>query len=117
MNTLQISEDHQLRLKNAQREVADEHLADYATARFPDELSARPRTEVVDFIREVRSRATQHDVIYERDIATATDLSLMYGTNFYEHDWAKEIFLTTQSGHEKMEKIRLLLWQNGISIY
>lgn len=70
---------------------ANERLVQYAKERFPDMTEGKPDKELMIFVLNVRKLANQYDIIEEADIATALDLSVMYGIHFYREAWVSDV--------------------------
>ena len=82
-------------------------MARYARERFPQLFRDRPDHELIGFVDEVRQRARQHDITSEPDVATAVDLTAMYGPDFYAAQWAREVFAAAGwNGAQKLDIIR-----------
>ena len=86
---------------------ADARLIRYARQRFPDHFGDAPSIDIGVFVADVRSRARQHQIVEEPDVATALDLTVMYGPGFYSAEWARDVFaMESWTGHRKLELIR-----------
>lgn len=86
---------------------ANLNLLQYAKDRFPDLTEGRRDEDILGFILKVRKTANQYDLVEESEIATAFDLSVMYGVNFYSEAWVSEVFAVPEwSAGYKIEIIR-----------
>ena len=91
----------------AMLERANRDLADYLRRRFPTLLAHRTTEELLPAIRLVRDRAKRYGILYENDVATAMDLSVMYGSEFFSAEWAADILdMDGISGVQKMRMLR-----------
>ncbi|MDY6993337.1 MAG: hypothetical protein SVR94_12155 [Pseudomonadota bacterium] len=82
-------------------------LVEYIKNRFPNPFRNTADEEILLFVDDVRKRARNYNVINENDVATALDLTVMYKKDFYEANWAKDIFqIPNWSGAEKMNALR-----------
>ena len=82
---------------------ADLAMVAYARARFPAQFGAMKDVDILPIVADVRARARAHAVTGESDVATAFDLSVMYGPTFYEAPWARDVFDVREwSGSEKL---------------
>ena len=79
----------------------------YVRERFPEKFRETAEKDLVELVRNVRDRASAYDVSQEADVATAVDLTVMYESNFYALDWARDVFAVKDwSGSEKMDVLR-----------
>lgn len=86
---------------------ANARLAQYARRRFPDRFVGTPERDLIGFAAEIRSRARPHGIVEEPDVATALDLTVMYGPDFYASDWARDVFAVVDwSGSRKIAVVR-----------
>jgi len=86
---------------------ANVRLVQYAKERFPDLIKVKRDEDIMGYVLIVRKLANQHDITEEADIATALDLSVMYGFDFYNEAWVSDVFTVSEwSGAYKIEIIR-----------
>lgn len=86
---------------------ADVRLAEYARRRFEEEFAGQADEDVLEFVVRVRRKAEDHGVTSTDDVASAIDLTIMYGPNFYEDEWASDVFEVEEwDGERKMNIIR-----------
>jgi len=86
---------------------ANHRMVDYAKNRFPDYFVSQPESDIEAFIATVRNQSKEYDVVNEDDVATALDLTVMYGPGFWSQTWAEDVIaLTALNGAEKMEILR-----------
>lgn len=114
---LRISRDQLAAIAASSTGAANLRLAIYARERFPQEFHSTSDDELVSLVQDVRRRAKGHGVENENDIATALDLTIMYGPGFYREEWASDVFQQGGcSGAQKMEVLRTRFWENGVSL-
>jgi hypothetical protein len=86
---------------------ADVRMAEYARRRFPEKFRATPDDELVALAAAVRKDARPHGIVDEPDVATALDLTVMYGPDFYSADWARDVLAVSDwSGAQKADALR-----------
>lgn len=85
----------------------EKELTRYSRARFPGRFDDWTPARMHTFCAEVSSIATQLGIINGSDLATLLDLIVMYGKDFPEAEWAKDVFLVKEwSGLEKIQVLR-----------
>lgn len=86
---------------------ANDRLARYARERFKEYFANMPEAVLLDLVATVRERGNKHRITTERDVATAMDLTVMYGQDFYEAEWAHDVFAIQEwDGEHKMKVLR-----------
>ena len=86
---------------------ANASLAKYARERFQEHFVGKPEAELLTFVAGVRESAKNYQVTAEADVATALDLTVMYGTEFYNAVWARDVFdIEGWDGGHKMNILR-----------
>jgi hypothetical protein len=104
---LQITQEQFNTLQASVLERANLRLAHYIRERFPTLAQGRRDEDLARFVADVRRRANQYQITEEADIATAVDLTVMYGPNFYNTDWSSDVFaIAGWNGAHKLEVIR-----------
>jgi len=96
---------------------ANDLLAEYARRRFPSLLENTAPETLLKIVQEVRTRAGTNGFEREDQIATYLDLTLMYGSDFAESDWAKPILANASFVTD--DKISALMGQveaNGVKL-
>jgi hypothetical protein len=79
----------------------------YLRERFPEQAHTRRSEELTRFVVAARDRAKAHGILEEPDVATALDLTVMYGADFYSATWVRDVFAMTEwSGSKKLDVIR-----------
>jgi len=73
---------------------ADAGLIDYARRRFPDHFGKELDDPIRRLIGEVRASAWQRGIFEQSDVVKAFDLTVMYGPDFYDAQWARGVFAT-----------------------
>jgi hypothetical protein len=105
---LTIRKEQMAAMEDALKRRADARLLQYLRERFPEQTRPRQDEELARFVAAVRERARSHGVVDEADVASTLDLTVMYGANFYDADWARDVFaMNDWSGAEKMQLIRI----------
>jgi hypothetical protein len=104
---LKIRKQQMSEFDAAARAGADRALARRLRERFPERFDGTTDDELAAFVADVRMRAECRDVVEDEDVASAADLSVMYGPNFYAAEWARDLFeVSDWSGAERMEALR-----------
>jgi hypothetical protein len=104
---LQISKEQFLLFKADALNRANLRMVQYAKERFPDLTMDKLDKDIMSFVIKVRRLANQNDLTEETDVATALDLSVMYGIDFYSELWVSDVFMIPEwSGAYKIEIIR-----------
>lgn len=86
---------------------ADFELVAHARQRFPEHLAKVDDRQLRDFVASVRKLAAGYDVVNQDDVATAVDLTIMYGEDFYRQEWASDIFdVASWSSADMMSALR-----------
>jgi hypothetical protein len=105
--TLRIRPAQKQAFENAAEAEANSQLALYARNRFAAEFSSTSDEILLSFVAEVRESAMQHEITEMSDIATAIDLTVMYGQDFYEAEWVRDVFgIQEWDGAQRMEVLR-----------
>jgi hypothetical protein len=87
--------------------LADSRLAKYARQRFPVQFRESSDPILTAFVVEVRRRARTFGISSEPDVATALDLTVMYGPDFYDADWVRDVFAVTEwTAAQKIDVLR-----------
>lgn len=82
-------------------------LVGYACARFPERFRDASSGEVSAFCNQVLRTARCHGIDQASDIGTLLDLTVMYGADFRDSDWARDVFAATSlSPAEKIAVLR-----------
>ncbi len=114
---LQIRTDQMKELLRAAVAAANRDLCLYARARFADHFEEMPQEKLLAFVSDIRDEARAYGIVNENDVATALDLTVMYGADFYTEEWAADIFsLPNLSGDRKMEMLRWRVKSVGIDL-
>jgi hypothetical protein len=104
---LKIRQDQMQEFEKVAIHNANLKLVQYVKNRFPDKFYDLINEEIIPLVDNVRKRAKEYDIVNENDVATALDLTIMYEEDFYNADWAKDIFqVSSWSSTEKMEALR-----------
>ncbi|MET0645140.1 MAG: hypothetical protein ABW208_00880 [Pyrinomonadaceae bacterium] len=104
---LRVRQEQMDGLAAAAEAEADGRLVEYGRSRFREEFDAMTGGEALGLISEVRRKAKARGVTAEADIATALDLTVMYGPDFYLDEWASDVFAVEEwGGGHKMEVLR-----------
>ncbi|WP_199611398.1 hypothetical protein [Flocculibacter collagenilyticus] len=78
----------------------------YAETRFPDYFSGAEST-LLPTVKEICEQALRYGLTNKSDLACAIDMSILYGIDFYESIWARDIFSVPElTGTEKMQMLR-----------
>lgn len=86
---------------------ANLRMVAYAKRRFPEYFCAETDNAIKAFVSTVRNQAKGYGISNEDDVATALDLTVMYGKDFYDANWAADVIaLVELIGAEKMEILR-----------
>jgi hypothetical protein len=86
---------------------ANARLVQYARERFPEEFREKPEEQLMGLVDQVRVRARRYGITSEQDVATALDLTIMYGPDFYAAEWASDVFAVDDwDGAYKLNIIR-----------
>ena len=104
---LQIRAEQMNELHRAAVAAANRELCVYARVRFADYFDQMPQDKLLAFVSDIRDDARAYGIVNENDVATALDLTVMYGPEFYGEAWASDILsLSNLSGEQKMEMLR-----------
>ncbi len=94
-------------LMRPQLAARDAAFLRYARRRFPDVVAHVDDSRLAAFVAGVRNMAVMLDVNTERDVATVFDLVVMYGADFHQADWARDVLaLTALDGSRRIEALR-----------
>lgn len=104
---LRIRKEQMTALEVSVIREANVRLAQYARTRFPEQFRDKPQEDLIDLAAAVRDRARPYGITTENDLATALDLTVMYGPDFYNSEWAHDVFTVTDwDGAHKLEVVR-----------
>ena len=105
--TLKIRPAQIRTFENAAEAEANAQLAAYARKRFETEFAGMSEDTLLSFVAMVRESARHHEITAIPDIATALDLTIMYGRDFYEAEWSRDVFgIQEWDGAQRMEVLR-----------
>lgn len=97
--------------------TANVALIDYARKRFPEEFIITADSEMLEFVKRIRSLAGRYGIDREDNVATFLDLSVMYGEDFHESPWASEVLSTDAlHGPDKMALLRHRVGETGVNL-
>lgn len=86
---------------------ANTRLVGYARKRFREVFASETDEKLRWLVVQVRERSIQHGIAREEDVGTALDLTIMYGPEFYEAEWASDVFLVPEwEGSQRMTILR-----------
>jgi len=86
---------------------SDAAVVEYLRRRFPQVCAGREDGDIAAFVQRVRSDVAGFGITHDDDVATAADLTLMYGNAFWDQAWAVDVMgIEMLPGHEKMELLR-----------
>lgn len=79
----------------------------YAITRFPEHFSNQPQEKLIPQIKKICKQAHCYGINNNSDLASVIDLTVLFGENFYDEVWAKDVVSVPHlSGTEKMKILR-----------
>lgn len=114
---LQIQADQMEAFSESRRNEANAKLVAYAKRRYPSKYGAEDDAVVLEQVISTRETARQYGVQREDNVATFFDLSVMYGQEFPNSDWAKDILACDElHGPDKMAVLRFRVVESGANL-
>jgi hypothetical protein len=98
---------------------ANEALAAYARRRFPSLFEKTAQEVLLKMVQEIRTRAGAGAGGFDREdhIATYLDLTVMYGSDFPESNWAKPILTSPSlSPEHKISALTSQVEETGVKL-
>lgn len=114
---LQVQADQMEAFSKSKRKEANARLVAYAKRRFPSKYGTEEDAVVLEQVISTRETARKYGVQREDDVATFFDLSVMYGQEFPDSDWAQDILACDElHGPDKMAVLRFRVIESGTSL-
>lgn len=95
---------------------AKRRWAEYVSKRFPQLYPESNNRTLHVFVERVWETAKKYQIDKENDVATFLDLSVMYGEDFHEASWAKQILRSDWHGPDKMRILKHLVRTTGANV-
>jgi hypothetical protein len=112
-----IRSDQMGTLADSSRSRANSELAAYARRRFPTRFADTQEEVLLKIADEVRTRAAAEGFEREDHVSTFLDLTVMYGSNFPQSDWAAPVLSNASLDAErKMLSLTNQVEQSGVKL-
>lgn len=95
-------------------EQANLRLVDYLYTRFPEACGRSTHEQLLNFVRAQRLQARQYGIEREDNLANFLDFSAMYGVDFPEQAWARDVMKSSLHGPDKMVVLCARVEETGV---